>query len=254
VKLIRAKDATRDGRASDTKSRANGHLRPSARALPWRFIVVALVVLGIGAILAQRYVGGLGTSDLQAEGTLEAREVTISSEVTARIVNLPFREGQTVHTGDVLVRLDDSVLQVQYREAEVTQRLVLGAELNRYVIHAPRDGVILRRDVEPGEVAVVGQPLLILADLWTLDLTLYVPQRDLWRVHPGQRIVLAPEAETDQTFVGVVQSISDKAEFTPRSTQTAEDRLNLVFAVKVNVDNPAGQLKPGMTVQARFGQ
>lgn len=254
MKLIGAKGATRDGRASDAKRLANGPSRRSALALNWRPVVVALILLGIGAILAQRYVGGLGTSELQAEGTLEAQEVTISSEVTARIVTLPFREGQTVHAGDVLVRLDDSVLQIQFRQADVAGQLVIGAELNRYLIRAPRDGVVLRRDAEPGEVAVVGQPLLVLADLSTLDLTTYVPQRDLWRVHSEQHVSIAPEAESNQTFAGVVQSISDKAEFTPRSTQTTEDRLNLVFAVKVKVDNLDGRLKPGMTVNARFGE
>jgi multidrug resistance efflux pump len=225
----------------------------ASRPFPWRRILTVLVVFAIAAILLQRYLPPLGTTELQAEGTLEAQEVTISSQVTARIVKLPFDEGQTVHTGDVLVGLDDSVLQVQFREADAAQQQVIGAELSQYVIHAPRDGVILRSDVKPGEVAVVGQPLLVVADLSTLDLTLYVPQRDLGRIHPAQRVILAPEAQPNLTFNGFVQTISDKAEFTPRSTQTAEDRLNLVFAVKVAVDNQSGQLKPGMTVQARFG-
>ena len=103
-----------------------------------------------------------------------------------------------------------------------------------------------------GEVASPGQTVVAISDLSSLDFTAYVLERDLGRVRVGQAVAVTADPFPGQTFSGVVTSINQRAEFTPRNVQTQADRLNLVFGVKVRVDNPDGSLKPGMPADATF--
>jgi HlyD family secretion protein len=187
-----------------------------------------------------------------ALGTLEATEVSVSSEVSARIQDVLVVEGQAVHAGDIVVRLDDTLPQVQYRQGAAADQQLLQVQLSKYVLTAPLSGVVLRRSAEPGEVALPGVPLLVVADVLNLDLTVYLPQRDLARVYVGQAVAVEAEAIPGAPVFGTVRSIADRAEFTPRNTQTSRDRLNLVFAVKAHVPNADRQLKAGMSVVTRF--
>jgi multidrug resistance efflux pump len=212
-------------------------------------LVLALLV---GLLLARRWVALGGAGELVARGTLEATEVTIASEVTARIREVTVVEGQAVRAGDVLVRLDDTVLQLQYRQAGPAEQQLLGAQLSRYTLTAPVSGVVQRRSAEPGEVAVMGAPLLVLVDRTRLDLTVYVLQRDLGRVYVGQPVLVEAEALPGVTARGVVSAVAERAEFTPRNTQTPRDRLNLVYAVKIQLQELDRRLKAGMSVVARF--
>ena len=75
---------------------------------------------------------------------------------------------------------------------------------------------------------------------------------DLGHVAAGQRLAITADLYPGRTFEGVVTSINQQAEFTPRNVQTQSDRLNLVFGVQATVENADGALKPGMPVDARF--
>jgi multidrug resistance efflux pump len=221
------------------------------RAVP-RVLLALVVLAAAGYFLVPRWFPSGGSGQLTALGTLEATEVTISSEVSARILAIPVEEGQAVHAGDLLVQLDDATTRLAYQRASTVDQDSLALQLAKYQLRAPRDGVILRRDAEPGEVAIPGATLLTLGDLSALDLTVYVAQNDLGRVHLGRRVLVVPEAAPDLSFNGQVQRIADQAEFTPRNTQTTKDRLDLVFAVKVHVPNVGDRLKSGMTATAWF--
>lgn len=243
--------------ANDPPRSLAGHGKEALRArLGSAVLRPALVATALAALallaLYPRWFGTPGTGALVALGILEATQVTVSSEVTARILEIPVGEGQAVRAGDVLVRLDDALPQLQLRLAAPAEQQVLQLQLSKYVLHAPRDGVVLRRSAEPGEVAVAGAPLLVVAAVDNLEVTLYVLQRDLSRVYVDQQVVLQAEALPGSTFAGRVKAVSDRAEFTPRSTQTPRDRLNLVFAVTVRVQQTDRRLKPGLSVVARF--
>ena len=119
-------------------------------------------------------------------------------------------------------------------------------------MRSPLGGVVTRVAAHTGEIAFPGQPLLAVADLSRLDLTLYVPLADLDRVHVGQAIEVTPDSDPARVFQGVVTAVHQEAEFTPRNVQTRADRLNLVFGVRAQVENPDGWLKPGMPVEATF--
>ena len=188
-----------------------------------------------------------------AFGTIEAVEALLGPEVAGRIVAIPVREGERVAEGDVLLRLDDSAVQLQLRQTtDAALRAQLELQADRYTIRAPISGTLTRVPAHVGEVAAPGQTLLAVADLSHLELTAYILERSLGQVRAGQRVTVVAEPLPGVDYLGVVGSIKSNAEFTPRNVQTARDRQNLVFGVKVRVDNPDGSLKPGMPAQVTF--
>jgi HlyD family secretion protein len=135
------------------------------------------------------------------------------------------------------------------RELEVLQTKQASAEdlLNRCVVVSPEKGTILETYVEQGELAAPGKPLFKIANLDVLTLKVYVSGAQLPKVKIGQNVeVLADKnASENQTYTGKVSWISSEAEFTPKIIQTKEERVKLVYAVKVEVKND-GSLKIGM--------
>lgn len=129
---------------------------------------------------------------------------------------------------------------------------VLDAQRQKLRLAAPVCGVVLSRSVEPGEVAVPGAPLMILARLDDLKITVYIPEDRYGSVQIGQQAQVFVDSFSGETFTGVVVSIADQAEFTPRNVQTEEGRRTTVFAVELKVDNPDGRLKPGMPADVSF--
>jgi HlyD family secretion protein len=117
---------------------------------------------------------------------------------------------------------------------------------------APRAGVVLSRNFEPGEVVLPGARILTLADLATVRTTFFIPNAELAHAVPGRAVELSADAYPGEVFKGKILSVSSKAEFTPRNVQTREDRDRLVYAVKVEVPNPDGRLRPGMPVEVRI--
>jgi membrane fusion protein YbhG len=118
------------------------------------------------------------------------------------------------------------------------------------VLHAPFDGVILVRQAELGEVVLPGTPIVTLADLEHLWLRVFVPEPDLGRVHWGQVVDVRTDSHPDRIYHGRVSFISSEAEFTPKSVQTEKERVTLVYRMKVDLQNPNRELKPGMPADA----
>lgn len=129
---------------------------------------------------------------------------------------------------------------------------LLDEQKARLAIAAPMDGTILTRAAEPGEVALPGGTLLVLADLGHLTVTVYLPEDQYGTVIVGQEARVMVDSFPGRAFVGRVQRIADKGEYTPRNVQTPAGRRAVVFAVKLAVDNPAGELKPGMPADVAF--
>jgi HlyD family secretion protein len=124
--------------------------------------------------------------------------------------------------------------------------------LSQTVITAPIDGLVTQRNAEPGEVVTAGFPLLRLADLASVWLKVYIPETELGRVKLGQAAEVTADTWPGKVYRGRVTEIADTPEFTPKNVQTREERVKLVYAVKVAVDNPAFELKPGMPADARI--
>lgn len=130
--------------------------------------------------------------------------------------------------------------------------VVIQAQLDRLVLVVPMDGVVLSRQVEPGEFVMPGTPLATIARLDELTITVYVPEDRYGAIRLGQVAQVRVDSFPGQTFPALVQRIAEQAEFTPRNVQTEEGRRTTVFAVKLSVENPEGQLKPGMPADVIF--
>ena len=119
-------------------------------------------------------------------------------------------------------------------------------------IHAPIDGVVLLKIREAGENVAPGQPILRLADLDRMWVRVYVPVADLGRVKLGQQAEVTADASPGRVYGGEVTEIAQEAEFTPKNVQTRQQRVKLVFGVKIEVENPERELKPGLPADARI--
>ncbi len=122
--------------------------------------------------------------------------------------------------------------------------------LNYTVLRAPFDGVVLVRQAELGEVVAPGAPIVTLADLDHIWVRVYVPETDLGRVHWGQEVIVRTDTYPGKQYHGRVSFIASESEFTPKSVQTEKERVTLVYRVKVDVENPNYELKPGMPADA----
>jgi HlyD family secretion protein len=119
---------------------------------------------------------------------------------------------------------------------------------------SPIDGVVLDRTIEAGEVATPGSPLVVLADLNTLTVTVYVPENRYGHVALDQTYAVRVDSFPNETFKGRVSHIANQAEFTPRNVQTVTGRETTVFAITLDLEPSGGRLKPGMPADVIFGQ
>jgi len=122
--------------------------------------------------------------------------------------------------------------------------------LSYTVLRAPFDGIVLVRQAELGEVVSPGTPIVTLADLDHIWLRVYLPETDLGKVHWGQAVTVRTDTYPGKTYAGRVSVIASDAEFTPKSVQTEKERVTLVYRIKIDVENPNHELKPGMPADA----
>lgn len=226
---------------------------------------------------------------IEGSGTIEVTEIDISSKMSGRVVDLPRAEGDAVSRDDLLVRLEfdelsamknsalaalvnaektyrrikglyetGSVSRSDYDNAEAAYRIAragldnVTAAIKYAVIYSPVNGIVLDTNIEAGEMAFPGTAILTVADLTKTWMYIYINEVQLGRVKTGQRVNVTVDSFPGKVFTGKVVSISNRAEFTPKTIQTKDERVKLVFAVKVAVDNPAMELKPGMPADAEI--
>jgi HlyD family secretion protein len=225
---------------------------------------------------------------IEGSGKIEVAEVDLASKIAGRVLELSAEEGQDVMKGKLLVRLSSDELGAQRSSALASLeerreepgayrtfvqdrgRLARGTTTTRSpptvvaragydyiaetigetVIYAPMNGTVLERNLEPGELAFPGTPVMTLADLSRPWIRIYVREQDLGLVKNGQRAEITVDSFPGRKFAGRVSHIASRAEFTPRTIQTKEERVKLVFAVKIMIENDRGALKPGMPADA----
>ncbi|GMV33253.1 MAG: hypothetical protein DCC59_16785 [Chloroflexi bacterium] len=128
----------------------------------------------------------------------------------------------------------------------------MDAQSAKLEVKAPMDGIILTRNVEPGEFIQPGATTLTLANLNELTITVYIPEDRYGEISLGQTAEVTADSFPGEIFTATVVQIADKAEFTPRNVQTVEGRSSTVFAVKLKVEDPQGKLKIGMPADVVF--
>lgn len=111
---------------------------------------------------------------------------------------------------------------------------------------SPIEGVVTRKYAEVGETLGAGRPVVTVTDISRPWLRVYIPENQIGKVRLGALAKVKVDTFPDREFDGRVSYVSSQAEFTPKNVQTQEERVKLVFAVNVTVDNRDGTLKPGM--------
>ncbi len=148
----------------------------------------------------------------------------------------------------------DKLDQAQTAVAQAQAQLDLTeAQLKKLVIYAPSAGIVLSRNVEPGEVIQAGATVLMLAKLDKLNITVYVSEDRYGQIKLGDQAIVSLDSFPGKRFMANVSYIASQAEFTPRNVQTTEGRKTTVFGIELAIDNPNGELKPGMPADVCFG-
>jgi len=146
--------------------------------------------------------------------------------------------------------------EVEARRAEVSraraQVSVVDAQLADAVVVSPIDGIALVKSAEMGEVVAAGTTLATIGDLDHPWLRAYLNEQDLGRVKLGAKVKVTTDSYPGKTYWGRVSFISSEAEFTPKQIQTPEERVKLVYRIKVEVDNPNHELKSNMPADAEI--
>lgn len=136
---------------------------------------------------------------------------------------------------------------IDAKEAQLKAQLdLIESSLKDCRVTAPISGTVLDKYLENGEVTRLGGPVVNLADLQNMYIKIYLKETDLARIRLNGPAELQITAYPDKVFPGRIAQIADKAEFTPKNVQTKDARADLVYAVKIKVDNPDGILKIGM--------
>ncbi len=145
--------------------------------------------------------------------------------------------------------------EVAALEAQLAQTLAALAEavsvLDDLSIRAPAGGIITTRIADEGEVVAAGSPLFDIVDLDRLYLKVYIPEKVIGKVRLGLPARIYTDAFADESFPATVRYIASQAEFTPKEVQTPDERVKLVYAVKLYADeNPDHRLTPGLPADA----
>lgn len=145
----------------------------------------------------------------------------------------------------------EEVEEARARLREADKALAL-AELNlsRCQLFAPLAGRVLSKNREAGETVPAGASIVTLGDLTRPWLNLYIGERDLGKVALGMKAEVTVDSFPTQPFTGKVTFISEKAEFTPKNIQTQDERVKLVYRIKIELENRNQALKPGMPADA----
>ena len=139
--------------------------------------------------------------------------------------------------------------RAQVEGAQATAALA-GQMIGYCHVSSPVSGVVTHKLVEVGELVTPGAAVVTVSQLDKVKLTIYVTEQELGRVKVGQRAEVMIDAYPDRKFLGAVIFVSPVAEFTPKNIQTREERVKLVFAVKIEIQNPEGIFKAGMPADA----
>jgi len=157
---------------------------------------------------------------------------------------------QLVESGPRVERIEAQRAIVAQARASVAQT---DAALKNAVIVAPFDGVVTVRHREPGEVVQAGAPVLTILNPDDRWVRIYVRENQVGRVKIGQPAFITADSYHDREYEGRVVFIASEAEFTPRNVQTTEERVRLVYRVKVQItEDPSFDLKPGLAADVRL--
>lgn len=162
-----------------------------------------------------------------------------------------------------LLALAEGRLQLAHAQLDAANANVAAAEaalvsadlqIAKSELRAPASGIILYRNIQPGEFVSPGSTVMVIAQLNQLTITVYLPEDRYGQVNLGDEAETEVDSFPGEVFSASVVRIADEAEFTPRNVQTGEGRRTTVFAIELRLDDPGGKLKPGMPADVYFSR
>ncbi len=246
-------------------------------------IPVVIAIIAIAGAAWWGYTTYLADGDddvavLGGSGTIEADEVSVSPLLAGRIATATAIEGTPVSDGDVLFMLSSDIIDAQVAQAEAGVRAaeamltqvkdddgtkaeiaqavarvdqakaalsMVQAQQSYTTIAAPVSGTLTSVVGAVGENAAPGKTLATIANLDDLKVSVYIPETRIGEVRLGQKAIVYVDS-SDTAFNAEVTFISSSAEFTPSNVETKEQRVKLVYEVRLRVTNSNDVLKPGM--------
>ena len=199
---------------------------------------------------------GVPAGFASSNGRIEATEVDIATKTAGRIDTILVKEGQFVRQGDVLARMDTRVLNEQRLEAaaqikeaesaiaaaaqtrveaaQATERRII-ADIDDSELKAPRDGRIQYRVAEPGEVLAAGGRVLNMVDLSDVYMTFFLPTEQAGLLALGSEARIILDAAPNLVIPANISFVASVAQFTPKTVETSDERLKLMFRVKARI-------------------
>lgn len=175
--------------------------------------------------------------------------------------NIELIRAQVARAQAALKAAENNRLEVKRRELEAQGRLsevdrakaqvaVLDVQLNDATAEAPVDGVVLNKNADLGEVLNAGVPVITIGETAKPWVRGYITEAQLGKVKLGDKVKVTTDSYPGKTYEGRVTFIASEAEFTPKQIQTQEERIKLVYRIKVELQNPNNELKLNMPVDA----
>ncbi len=147
----------------------------------------------------------------------------------------------------------EKIQQARARVMQAKESLKLAQiKLGYTKLFSPLSGIVLSEHIEPGEYVVPGTAIVTIADLQDIWLRAFINETDLGRVKIGQKVEVTTDSYPNKKYQGRISFIASHAEFTPKTVQTQEQRVKLVYRIKIEIDNFGMELKPGMPADAKI--
>jgi HlyD family secretion protein len=202
---------------------------------------------------------------LTTEGATDVLEARADAAIAQEAYDLAVDNLRALQTGAESLQVQAAAQAVEQANAALEQartnvasaqsRLnTLETQLKKITVFSPMDGVILTRNIEPGEFVQPGAVAFSMANLDEMTITVYVPEDQYGNISLGQEATVTVDSFPGETFDAVVIHIADQAEFTPRNVQTVEGRSSTVYAIKLKVTDTEGKLKIGMPADVTFAR
>ena len=261
----------------------------SKRKRPPRAVIVVLALLLIGGGIWWWWSSSHNSAEAETTtltGSIEATQYQITPAIAGRVTKVHVDEGDTVKKGDQLVELDQTTLKLQLdqanegvtaakaaltnvkndddstkadekaAQAKVDQAKaavkLAKAQLAYAKVISPVAGTVTSVTTNVGQNAAPSRTLVTLIDPASLYARVYVAETEIGNVTIGQTATVTTDSTT-QSFSGTVSFVATEAQFTPNTIQTQEQRVKLVYEVRVRITDDSGALKPGMPVDVALG-
>ena len=194
-----------------------------------------------------------------ALNSAKERRALVLAGPRAEVVNA--QQAQLEHARGALKMAEANSLEMKRREEELTTRraeiarsrasiALIDAQLADTIAASPVDGVVLVKSADPGEILSAGTTIVTVGDIEHPWLRGYVNETDLGRVKLGAKVKVTTDSYKGKVYDGRVTFISSEAEFTPKQIQTEQERVKLVYRIKIELDNSRRELKSNMPADA----